>query len=384
MNHDILTSVTSLPLHLFIKSGDNVPIRTESSWEEEKTEILERANWLCDKVITEPKKLLKEMPSFLGEEYGGQWAIYSCAMLSAALLNISRLYPEELPQCLNRLEKLVEVTMSPEIRHYDTIAWKKDALETLPGKRGHMTYLSLLAWTIGNYKLAGGTSTTFDELFQSCCEALNRRTLESKNLCLPSFPNGIVFFPDMLVTIVALHHHDLLYGDCYGETVERWLEKAKTEWIHPNTGLLLAELNKNSVGRAPRGSYGALSTYYLSLIDPDFAHQQYGKMMQTFAKEDDVAGKTVFGIKEYLRKSPAMTFDYDAGPIISGFSPSGTAWAIGSATFFEDWETRSRLLRTGEMAGGTVRRKGKQHYRLSQFALVGEAVVLAMRTNTHP
>jgi hypothetical protein len=333
MTPDILNTITSLPLHLFVKSGNNVPIRTESSWEEEKTEILERANWLCDKVITEPEKLLKEMPAFLSEGYGGQWAIYSCAILSAALLNISRLYPEEKLLCLNRLEKLVEVTMSPEIRHYDTIAWKKDALETLQGNRGHMTYLSLLAWTISNYKLTGGYSTAFDELFQGCCEALSRRTRAGKNLCLPSFPNGIIFFPDMLVTIVALHHHDLLYGDCYNETVERWLEKAKTEWIHPNTGLLLAKLNKKSVGQVPRGSYSALNTYYLSLIDPDFANQQYGRMMQTFAKEDLVAGKTVFGIKEYLRKSPAMTFDYDAGPIISGFSPSGTAWAIGSATF---------------------------------------------------
>ena len=185
----------------------------------------------------------------------------------------------------------------------------------------------------------------------------------------------------MLVTIVALHHHDLLFGDYYNETVERWLEKAKNEWIHPNTGLLFSQTSSRTDDRPPRGSYSALSTYYLTLTDPDFALQQYRSMMDTFAQEEPVAGKTVFGIKEYLRKSPQMTLDMDAGPIVSGFSPSGTAWAIGSATYFEDWETRSRLLRTGEMAGGTIKRHGKQHYRLADFALVGEAVVLAMRTN---
>ena len=104
-------------------------------------------------------------------------------------------------------------------------------------------------------------------------------------------------------------------------------------------------------------------------------------MMDTFAKEENISGKTVFGIKEYLKASPKFKMDMDAGPIIYGFSPSGSAWAIGSATYFEEWETRSRLLRTAEMAGGSVKRNGKRHYRLANFALVGEAAVLGMRTN---
>jgi len=244
-----------------------------------------------------------------------------------------------------------------------------------------MTYLSLLAWVISNYKLAGGESKKYDEVFDACCEALNRRMLASDNLCLPSFPNGIVFLPDMLVPIVALKNHSILNDGAYFEIVEEWLQKAKNEWIHRNTGLLYAQLNPKSGPRPPRGSYAALSCYYLSLVDEDFARSQYEKMISTFAKEEPVHGKNIFGIKEYLKKSPEMSFDVDAGPIISGFSPSGTAWAIGSATHFGDWETRSRLLRTGEMAGGTVKSKGQQHYRLAKFALVGEAVVLAMRTS---
>lgn len=377
-----LTNLTdALPLHLFMKSGKNVPIRTESAWKEEKTEIHERANWLCNKVIVEPKKLLKGMPSVLGEEYGGQWAIYSCSMLSAALLNISRLYPEEKERCIERLEQLVRITLSPEIRHYDTIQWKKDALETLSGNSGHMTYLSILAWVISNYKLAGGTSNDFDQVFLDCCEALNRRTLLSKNLCLPSFPNGIIFLPDMLVTIVALKNHGILFDERYDGLVGEWIEKAKAEWIHHNTGLVYSQFHPRSTPQAPRGCYTALSCYYLTLVDADFAQHQYERMIATFAKEENVSGKTVFGIKEYLKANPKMKLDVNAGPVFHGFSPSGSAWAIGSATYFEDWETRSRLLRTAEMAGGSVKHNGKRHYRLASFALVGEAVVLAMRTN---
>lgn len=123
-------------------------IKNESAWDREKQDILERANWLSDKIIVEPEILLKKMPAVLGPNYGGQWAIYSCSMFSAAMANISFLYPETKKQCLERVDKLVKIVMSPAIRKYDTIAWKEDALETLTGNKSHMTYLSILAWVI--------------------------------------------------------------------------------------------------------------------------------------------------------------------------------------------------------------------------------------------
>jgi len=74
--------------------------------------------------------------------------------------------------------------------------------------------------------------------------------------------------------------------------------------------------------------------------------------------------------------------DMDAGPIILNLSPSGTAFAIGSATFFEDNDFRNNLLRTAEIAGHTVKWNDKRHYLLADIALVGEAITLAMRTHT--
>ena len=72
--------------------------------------------------------------------------------------------------------------------------------------------------------------------------------------------------------------------------------------------------------------------------------------------------------------------DIDAGPILMNLSPSGTAFAVGSATFFEDWGIRRKLMKTGELAGFTVARKGMRHYKLADIALVGEAIMLAMKT----
>lgn len=42
---------------------------------------------------------------------------------------------------------------------------------------------------------------------------------------------------------------------------------------------------------------------------------------------------------------------------------------------------RSQILRTAEKAGHTILWNGKKHYALANVALVGEAIMLAMRTN---
>ena len=73
--------------------------------------------------------------------------------------------------------------------------------------------------------------------------------------------------------------------------------------------------------------------------------------------------------------------DIDSGPIIFNLSPSGTAFAIGAATYFDDADFRTQLLRTAEIAGSTLRGWNTNHYLLANMALVGEAITLAMRTN---
>lgn len=349
-------------------------------WEKEKKDIIGRANWLCDKIIVSPRNLLRNMPSILGKYYAGQWAIYSCSMLTAALYNISRIYPEEKEQNIQRIERLIDIVLSPELREYDTNAWKEDALLSLSGKKSHMTYLSILSWMILNYKKAGGGSR-HDKLLHSCCEAMHRRMLMSDDLNLLSFPRTPIFLPDMLVAIVALKQYGILYDGKYSTTVDAWLNKAKTIWRHKSTGLLKSMLptKKNTKRRTLRGSYSALNCYYLSLIDPEFAESQYYSLLKTFYSDE--AEDIFWGIHEYLQKRPRFKLDVDAGPIVFGLSASGTAFAIGAATFFNDWKTRSKLLHTAEIAGQTVKRKHTRHYRLGELVIVGEATTLAMRTN---
>ena len=376
--------LTKLPTNLTFGYSD-IPVRTESSWEEEKNDILERANWLCEKIIVKPEQLIKQMPSLLGEEYAGQWAIYCCSMLAHALANISRIYPDKKEQCPDLIARLIEIVDTPAIRKYDTIEWKEDAMDTLDGPKSHMTYLSILAWMITNYKFTGGDNR-FDNLLHTLCKTLNRRMLESKyDLNLLSFPYKPIFLPDMLVAIIALRNYARLYDGTYQDTVDKWLDNAKTKWVHKGTGLLHSMLpgaSRYKSSRPLRGSYVALNCSYLALVDETFAFEQHERMKAIMTKEATILGKTFFGIKEYMKKSPQFAFaGGDAGLVIEGLSAGGTAFALGSSTYFEDWEFRSKLLRTAEMAGGTTQSKGKRCYRLGEIFITGEATALAMRTN---
>lgn len=358
---------------------------SDISWESEKDEILERANWLCKKIVKSPEQLVKEAPEVIGEHFQGEWAIYCCSMLTHALANISYLYPDKKDKCTEYISKLVDIVNTPTLREYDTHSWKEDAMESLSGNKSHMTYLSILAWMISNYKLSGGDSR-YDSLYGTLCATLVRRMHQSPyDLNLLSFPNMQIWLSDMLVTIVALKNYSRLNGGKYEDTVQAWLHNAKTIWIDKRTGLLAGMLpgaSKYQKGIEIRGSHTALNCSYLSLIDADFAKDQYEKMCKVLRKDDTFMGTKVCGVKEYINYCPELKFaPGDAGMIVKGISAGGTAFALGAATFFGDWEFRSNMLRTAEVAGGTKKEKRMRHYNIADMFLVGEATALAMRTN---
>lgn len=355
------------------------------AWDAEKEDILERANWLCKKIIVSPSELISQAPKMIGEEFQGEWAIYCCSMLTHALANISVIYPEKANKCPELISKLIDIVNTPEIRHYDTMNWHEDAMRSLSGPKSHMTYLSILAWMITNYKLIGGDGR-YDSLLHAICDTLVRRMYESKyDLNLLSFPNKPIWLPDMFVTIVALKNYSRLYNGKYSDVVEAWIKNAKTKWIHKKTGLLAGMLPGASYrqrGIIMRGSCTALNCSYLSLVDEDFARSQHALMVKNMTKDASLLGTTVFGVKEYLNKSPKFEMKAgDAGLIVMGLSAGGTAFGLGSATFFGDWETRFQFLRTAEIAGGTIKEEGMRHYKMSELFMVGEATALAMRTN---
>ena len=346
------------------------------SFEGEKTEILRRRNYLTDKLITSPDEVLNEMPSGIGSQFQGEWAMYSCSMLTAALVNISKLYPEEREKSIEQIDRLITIVMSPELREYDAARWDEDPLDSWDSEKSHMSYLSILAWMISGYKAIGG-GDKYDDVYYQSCSTLNWRMRNSPTLNLQTYPNEAVYVPDMLVTIVALSNFSRQCDGRYNSIINEWVKKAKTDWIDKETGLLKSFLSFDGTEMAApvKGSYSALICYYLTFVDVDFAKEQYDLLKRHFIQKNPFTG-----IREYHNRSCWLGMDIDSGPILFNLSPSGTAFSIGPATYFNDSEFRIQLLRTAEIGGSTIRGWNTNHYLLANLAIVGEAITLAMRT----
>ena len=352
-------------------------IRHHGSFETEKKEILARSEYLASMLIASPEEVIVRMPKSIGPQFQGEWALYSCSMYTAALFNIVRLYPENREESIKRINQLIRIVMSPELKRYDAVRWGEDPLEDLSGDVSHISYLSHLAWMIGGFRMIGG-GQLYDDIYDELCETMNRRILQSPILNLPTYPEEAVYVPDMLVAIVALAEYARQHKGTYASTVEKWKNLMLEQYVDTKTGLIQSFIwpEMPEVSLPVKGSYSALNCYYLTLIDPDLAKDQYERLKQHFLKE-----RPITGMKEYADKSPFLAFDMDAGPIICGLSPTGTAFATGSATFFQDTTLRRSILETAEQAGTTLTFAHKSHYILADFLLVGEAIMLAMRTN---
>ncbi|MBQ5455015.1 MAG: hypothetical protein IIT63_04220, partial [Prevotella sp.] len=274
-----------------------VATRHNGDLDSEKTDIMARRNYLIGKVVTNPQQLIDEMPRLVGPQFQGEWALYSCSMLSAALVNTTLIYDEDREANIARIDSLIQMVLSPELRAYDRERWGEDPLETLDGNESHISYISHLAWMIGGYKHIGGCDK-YDELYHKLCETMNRRILESPNMNLPTYPGECVYVPDMLVAIVALSVYSQQYEGKYYSTVCQWIDEAKHHWLDNDTGMLasfLPDEREGMYGEAPiKGSYSALSCYYLTFIDEEFAQDQYKRLKANFLQK-----RPITGFKEY-------------------------------------------------------------------------------------
>lgn len=116
----ILKTITVIVIFVVLKwLWVTISTMGHGTFEGEKTEILRRRNYLTNKLLVSPEEVLNEMPGGIGSQFQGEWAMYSCSMLSAALTNISILYPDEREKSVEQIDRLINIVMSPEVREYD-------------------------------------------------------------------------------------------------------------------------------------------------------------------------------------------------------------------------------------------------------------------------
>lgn len=83
---------------------------------------------------------------------------------------------------------------------------------------------------------------------------MNRRILTSECMNLLTYPVEDINIPDMLVAIVAISDYAKLDNGKYQTTVNRWIPRAKSEWIDSETGLLRPLQSRSHQSSVPKGS----------------------------------------------------------------------------------------------------------------------------------
>lgn len=314
-----------------------------------------------------------QMPKILDAHYRGEWAMGTYSMYAAALTNLAFLNPETRSEALTILSRLVEHAETREFRQFDVNRWGEDPLETLSDGRGHIGYLGHLNWMYGAYRLAGGDER-FDGNFTRVTQALARRVKSSRNRLVETYP-GEIYVPDNVVVYASIRNYDLVFGTRHGAVVDEWIALARREQIDSATGLL--QFRYKGDGRlfqGPRGCGAGWNSFYLPFVSRSLAEDQYAAMRKQLIKRLPFGAA---GLREY---PPGITGsgDVDSGPVILELSTSGTGFAMAGARHAKDTEILNGLTITAELVGHSVQWAGKRRYLFAP--LVGEAIVLAMRT----
>jgi hypothetical protein len=335
-----------------------------------KTDILSRRNYLIDRVHLRSAGT-GDMPSILNSQFQGEWAVGTYSMLTAALTNIAFLFPETREESLRIVDNLIERVRTPEIRQFDTQRWGEDPLDSLSGNAGHIGYLGHLNWMIGAHYFLGGDKR-YSELYSAISSSLYRRLRSSPALCLETYPQEI-YVPDNVVVFASIANFAKLHNGKYGDLLTDWVTHARNNLRDSALKLLPFHLDPNcKIIDGVRGSGAGWNSYYLPFIDQTFASEQFENI-----KNNLVQKFLITGIREYPKGIFGIG-DVDSGPVLLGFSPSGTGFAVGGAAHAKDASLLTKLLFTSELVGSSVQWNDERYYLLAP--LVGEAIMLGMKT----
>lgn len=337
---------------------------------ETKSDLLARRDYLIGRVHVHDLGV-NQMPSYLESQFQGEWAVGTYSMFTAALTNIAFMFPETRSEALMVIDNLIERVRTPEIRLFDTQRWGEDPLESLDSDNGHIGYLGHLNWMISAHYFLGGDDR-YDVLFSSITASLYRRLKNSPALCLETYPHEI-YVADNLVVFASIANFSRLRQGEYGDLARSWIAHAKLSLLDPTLGLLPFHLDSacKAIGGV-RGSGAGWASFYLPYIDNEFATEQFKNL-----KKHLLQTRIITGIREYPKNVFGLG-DVDSGPVLLGFSPSGTGFAVGGAAHTKDAELLTDLLFTSEVVGSSIEWNGKRNYLLAP--LVGESIMLAMKT----
>lgn len=307
--------------------------------------------------------------------YDGEWALGSYQMAALGLGQFIQAYPEFRDEYLPVIQRCAERITSEEINAFGTAAWGEEGINSLSSENGH-AYLGYVNLALSMLRLHE-KENNFAELNDQLTETLIRRLQSSNQSIVETYPNE-AYPADLAAVIAAIGLHGQAIGLNDQDFLAELTFQFEKNFVDPQTGLVFQAVDSASGNPIdqPRASGTALSAYFMSFVNAELSEKLF--LSVTTHQKVQVSGFT--GIREYP-EGQAGTGDIDSGTLVSGVSPSATAFTIGGARLFGERELSQALYQTINFFGTSP--LGEMNGISLLESPLGNATLLAMLTAHH-
>lgn len=304
--------------------------------------------------------------------FDGEWWLATYAFAAVGYANVAEHHPALREEMAAAARHAAEQLVRPEVRAFDTRKWGDDMMSCLHQDAHDHAVLGYVAMGLGAARRLD-PDLPQAKLHDRVITALSRRVSGRRRGLLETYP-GQAFPVDVAVVYGAIGQHAALAGRPISPRVAARIRIWERDFVTDDD--LLVQRVRPSDGRpvdAPRGSGTALAAWALAPADAIVAAR-----LARGAR--DTLGDTFLGlgvIREY--REGGGQGDVDSGPLVLGYSVSGTGFALGAARRLGDRGWFTRLWGTTRLFGVPWGDAGF----LTGGAL-GNAIMLALLTTPEP
>ena len=286
-----------------------------------------------------------------------EWGLFTLSFSTYGLANLAKQQPDLRAEAAATIGRAIAVALTPPLRQPFEFDNEMPATGRAPSLPGSVLYLGHLNLMLGCHRqLVPGSP--YRHLHDSLSAALAARFRQASSGNLPSYP-GRRWLPDNTVALASLALHSRLTGSAHADAGQRWVARAKTQWLAPPTGLLASMVDTaGQPSEGPRGSHLGWSIWFLAQVDSAFARQQYALYQRHHSTNLGVLRM----YREFSGSYETGAGNVDSGPLILGYGIPATAFAFADAVALRDYRNAQRLRRVISLGSRDIREGDELRY----------------------
>lgn len=337
----------------------------------EKDELNKRINYL-EKFVNTPVNESIELKYLSMENY--EFKLFAYSFTSFAMVNIALKDTSYTKRANNIIRNSVKAVLKPEI----SVDYGIENIYNINSEFNNYSiiYLGHLNLMLSSYRLISD-DTTYNRLNDKISEVIAKRYMNKEFMLLESYAS-LIWIPDNTVALASLNIHSKVSGSDYNIICEKWVDYAKNNLIHTETGTLYTTVNSETgePEELPRGGMLGYSIMFIYQFDKDFAGVLYDNYLEHFSNNF-----VVFRLfKEWYKDKSTHEGDIDSGPVFLGYSIPANEFALASAVLSGDFKTAKKMERLVSFGTKEIKKNNELKYKVRftkmNISPMAEAIVL--------